>query len=85
MFFSCIHLSINDCRNSLLSLVENKDNINATNVARILAMMARTHVVLSDQQQQQNQDSNENKENYSNNAITSWNVDVYVQAVQELV
>lgn len=69
--------SVDDCRNSLLTFGQSiKDLLTPKSVARVMGLMARTH---DGQNYPQYHNQNWSFENQT------WNVDVFVQTVQELV
>lgn len=79
--------SLEDCRAHLLQLGVRE--LTAAIVARILGMMGRTHTGLGEQvaiQSLQNASSiwSDNKEKTESSQANTWNVDIFVQVVQEM-
>lgn len=71
--------SVEECRNNLLKL--GGRDLTQTSVAKILTVMCRTHSGLQDCMTVQNPGSfNKSSENR-----TSWNIEVFVQALKEVV
>ncbi|XP_022241734.1 CCR4-NOT transcription complex subunit 1-like [Limulus polyphemus] len=84
----CFTASVEDCKTNLLHLCQNQ--IMPSVVARILSVMARTHTGLGDSISLQSLGSggsmwNDSKDKNDGNHFTTWSVDVFVQALHELV
>lgn len=79
--------SLEECRSNLLQLGVRE--LTALVVARVLGVMCRTHTGLGEQislQSLQNSSSiwNDTKEKVDSSQATTWNVEVFVQVVQEM-
>lgn len=84
----CFTASVEDCKTNLLHLCQNQ--IMPSVVARILSVMARSHTGLGDSISLQSLGSggsmwNDSKDKNDGNHFTTWNVEVFVQALHELV
>lgn len=82
--------NLEECRNSLLSLAGG--GITPLSVAKVLSTMCRTHNSLDESLNLQtpggfwsgNSSENKDKNSASSNQSSSWNVDIFVQALKEV-
>ena len=81
--------SVEECRSNLISLGADKREMTARCVAKVLAYMARTCSGLEDagglHSFWESSSSNQDNKEKSAETPTTWNVEVFVQAVKEVV
>lgn len=80
--------SVEECRNNMVQI--GLREIMPATVARILSMMSRSHIGLTEAVPLQNMNSNsmimwnDNKEKSEGNQQASWNVEVFVQVIHDM-
>lgn len=83
--------SVDECRNNLVSLGARE--ISPVLTARVLSMMIRTHTGLDEQVSLQNpanfwgstDTSSKEKGTSESNHLSTWNVEIFVQVLKEMV
>lgn len=77
--------SLEECRNNLIKLSGGRE-LTPTIVARVLAVMCRTHSGLEDSLNNSSATASTNSNAFKSNSASdkSWNVEVFVQAVKEV-